>query len=217
MTARSTASRTGPSGNPWQEARTDTGIHRGGPRGLLDGVQGCCEGGWQAPNAVRQWLLHSRGSIPNYWRVLNAQGQVPDGSFGAGSGPLDASSARDLLRREGVWIDAHGIARQEQRFTVEDWIRFQTGGGARQLRLPTRPAHGVASQPTRAPRPGELRIGGTVRVREESGEVITRKIVNPDAGDRSEGELSARSPVGRALLGHVAGDVVVVEIKHGPR
>jgi transcription elongation GreA/GreB family factor len=56
-----------------------------------------------------------------------------------------------------------------------------------------------------------------VRVKEGSGEVKTWKIVNPDYGARGEGELSARSPVGEALLGHVAGELVVVETRNGPR
>jgi transcription elongation GreA/GreB family factor/alkylated DNA nucleotide flippase Atl1 len=186
------------------------------PEGFWTAYKDVANVAGSTPMAVGQWLLHSGGSIPSYWRVLNVDGEVPDTFLGGGSGPLDAISARDLLRREGVWIDADGVARQEQRFTVEDWSRLQTGGGVRQVRLPARPARAASSQP-KPPRPGELRIGGTVRVREGSGEVNTWKIVYPDSGARGEGELSARSPIGKAILGHVAGEMVVVETRNGPR
>lgn len=185
------------------------------PDGFWTAYKDVAEVAGSSPIAVGQWLLRSGGSVPNYWRVLNVDGEVPDAFLGGGAGPLDAVSARDMLRREGVWIDADGVARQEQRFTVEDWARLQTGGGVREVRLPTRRA--VSPQSARPARPGELRIGGTVQVGEESGEVKTWKIVDPDSGARAEGELSARSPVGRALLGHIEGEVVVVETKNGPR
>jgi transcription elongation factor GreA len=63
-----------------------------------------------------------------------------------------------------------------------------------------------------------VRLGSTVRVREEgSFGVITWKVVNPGVGPRKEGELSARSPVGSALLGHAVGEVVEATTRRGTR
>ena len=71
---------------------------------------------------IGQWLRHSGGSIPNYWRVLTVDGSVPDAFMGGGGGPRDPVSCRDLLRREGVWVEANGRVRQRQRFTADDWV-----------------------------------------------------------------------------------------------
>jgi alkylated DNA nucleotide flippase Atl1 len=88
-------------------AYKDVATAAGNPRGAM---------------AIGTWLRNSGGMIKNYWRVLNVEGVVPDAFVGGGSGPLDAIAARDLLRREGVWVDADGRARKRQRFTYEDWI-----------------------------------------------------------------------------------------------
>jgi alkylated DNA nucleotide flippase Atl1 len=56
--------------------------------------------------AVGYWLRQSGGSIPNYWRVLTVDGAVPDTFLGGRDGPRDAATAREVLRREGIWIDA---------------------------------------------------------------------------------------------------------------
>jgi len=66
--------------------------------------------GSHSPRSIGFWLRGSGGTIPNYWRVLTVKGEVPETFVGGGSGPLDAESARDRLRREGVWVDAEGIA-----------------------------------------------------------------------------------------------------------
>jgi alkylated DNA nucleotide flippase Atl1 len=70
---------------------------------------------------IGQWLRHSGGTIPNYWRVLNMKGLVPDAFVGGGNGPREPVAARALLRQEGVSIDAAGHALKSQRFTVEGW------------------------------------------------------------------------------------------------
>ena len=163
------------------------------------------------------WLRNSGGSIPNYWRVLRVDGHVPEAFHGGGNGPLDAVSARYRLRQEGVWVDTGGNALETQRFTVEDWIRLRNGGGIREVRLPKQQQGPTLSRAEQRARPGELMVGGTVRVREESGDERTWKIVEPDAAHRREGDLSARSVVAQALLGHVAGDMVVVDTRKGPR
>lgn len=120
--------------------------------------------------AIGTWLRNSGGAIKNCWRVLNVKGVVPDAFVGGGSGPLDAVAARDLLRREGVWLDADGRARQRQRFTYEDWIRLQRDRGGGVIPVARSPAH---LQPTAAETTSEPRMGGTLTVRDErSGEVI---------------------------------------------
>jgi transcription elongation factor GreB len=53
-------------------------------------------------------------------------------------------------------------------------------------------------------------FGATVDLEEESGELRTYVIVGEDETDSATGRISWRSPVGRALLGKRAGDVVLV-------
>lgn len=53
-------------------------------------------------------------------------------------------------------------------------------------------------------------FGATVEVEDESGERRTYQIVGEDEIDSAAGRISWRSPVGRALLGKRAGDVITV-------
>ena len=53
-------------------------------------------------------------------------------------------------------------------------------------------------------------FGATVEVEEESGAKRVYQIVGEDESDSAAGRISWRSPVGRALLGKHAGDVIVV-------
>src|SRR5580700_8142024 len=53
-------------------------------------------------------------------------------------------------------------------------------------------------------------FGATVDVEDESGARSTYVIVGEDETDSASGRISWRSPVGRALLGKKAGDVVLV-------
>ena len=120
--------------------------------------------------AIGTWLRNSGGAIKNYWRVLNVKGVVPDAFVGGGSGPLDAVAARDLLRREGVGVDADGRVRQRQRFTYEDWIRLQRDRGGGVVPAAKPPAH---LQPTTPETTSEPRISGTLTVRHHrSGKAI---------------------------------------------
>jgi transcription elongation GreA/GreB family factor len=172
--------------------------------------------GSSSPRSIGVWLRRSSGRINNYWRVLNVDGEVPDEFVGGGSGPVTPENARDKLRREGVWIDAGGRARQRQRFTPLDYAAFLRDGTIRAVEK-ARPSI-VVQDPAVQPRPGELRVGGTVRIREEpSGEETTRTIVNAGKRAGRENELSAASPVGRALLGRVVGDLVDADTPKGKR
>jgi transcription elongation factor GreB len=63
---------------------------------------------------------------------------------------------------------------------------------------------------------GKVGFGTWVTVREGSGDRTTWRIVGPDEADPRRGQISAHSPVGRALLGSEVGDEVVVERPGGP-
>ncbi len=61
-----------------------------------------------------------------------------------------------------------------------------------------------------------VRIGSKILIRDqETGEEETYKIVGSTEADPMQGRISDESPVGKAMLGHVAGDVVEVEIPSG--
>ncbi len=63
--------------------------------------------------AIGVWLLNSRGDVPFFWRVLTTKAFVPDTLRGGAVGlPLDATAAREVLRGEGVDVDARGRASQ---------------------------------------------------------------------------------------------------------
>ena len=58
---------------------------------------------------------------------------------------------------------------------------------------------------------GGVGFGCAVVVRDEDGATHRFTIVGPDELDARAGRVSAVSPIGAALLGHKAGDVVEVE------
>jgi transcription elongation factor GreA len=64
-------------------------------------------------------------------------------------------------------------------------------------------------------RDGTVALGSTVTVEDEDG-VRTYQLVGPLEAAPMQGRISDQSPVGRSLLGHVAGDEVVVETPDGP-
>ncbi len=67
------------------------------------------------------------------------------------------------------------------------------------------------------PRSGEIGLGSCVVVRDEEGEVATYNLVGSAEANPRRGLISYESPVGRALLGHRAGDTVSVETPAGIR
>jgi transcription elongation factor GreB len=60
-------------------------------------------------------------------------------------------------------------------------------------------------------------FGATVTVADESGEEATYRIVGVDESDGAAGDISWKSPVGRALLGKTDGDTVTVRWHAGLR
>lgn len=58
-------------------------------------------------------------------------------------------------------------------------------------------------------------IGRQALLRDESGEHMTYWIVFPGDGDPAQGWISADSPLGTAILGAKAGDVVEVDAPNG--
>jgi transcription elongation factor GreA len=64
---------------------------------------------------------------------------------------------------------------------------------------------------------GAAEIGSCVRVRHcDSGDVAEYELVGPIESDVGNGRVSVGAPVGRALVGRVGGDTVVVETPRGP-
>ncbi|TWI77237.1 transcription elongation factor GreA [Desulfobotulus alkaliphilus] len=51
----------------------------------------------------------------------------------------------------------------------------------------------------------------------DSGDEVTYQLVGPDESDISKGKISVSSPLGRAILGKVPGDEVVVDAPGGKR
>lgn len=67
------------------------------------------------------------GSIPHVYRVLRADGFVPEGFRPAGPGvPANAAAVRNVLRAEGVSVDRDGRASPKQRFSADDWSGSST-------------------------------------------------------------------------------------------
>lgn len=57
---------------------------------------------------------------------------------------------------------------------------------------------------------GKIHIGSTARV-ESKGKQMTFRIVGPHEASPVEGRISHESPLGKALIGHSEGDVVIFE------
>jgi transcription elongation factor GreA len=65
---------------------------------------------------------------------------------------------------------------------------------------------------------GRVVFGSTVEMElEATGDVVTYQIVGDDEADLKEGKISIGSPIARALIGKVAGDVAAVQAPGGVR
>jgi transcription elongation factor GreA len=61
----------------------------------------------------------------------------------------------------------------------------------------------------------EIGIGDYVTIQEEPFEPERYHLVGPKEADPSNGKISHESPIGKALIGHKVGDVVVVDTPNG--
>lgn len=71
--------------------------------------------------------------------------------------------------------------------------------------------------PATQPRRDRVFFGATVTVEDEEGETATYRIVGVDETDGAAGDISWKSPVGRALLGKSEGDTVTARWHAGLR
>ena len=60
-----------------------------------------------------------------------------------------------------------------------------------------------------------IRFGALVTVEREDGEALTWRLVDKEESDPKRGRISIQSPVGRALLKKVVGDVIEVQTPGG--
>ncbi len=82
----------------------------------------------QAAQAIGSWLRREGDRVPHVYRVLRADGFVPDGFRPAGPGvPANAARVREVLRSEGVRIDQSGRAASRQRCTFAEWQSDRQG------------------------------------------------------------------------------------------
>lgn len=71
--------------------------------------------------------------------------------------------------------------------------------------------------PAAQPRRDRVFFGATVTVEDEDGDTATYRIVGVDESDGAAGDISWKSPVGRALLGKALGDTVTARWHAGLR
>lgn len=71
---------------------------------------------------------------------------------------------------------------------------------------------GPADRLREARQHGSASVGCTVRIADEAGGATEYRLVGRRAGDADRHDASSGSPVGAALIGAVAGDVVRVEL-----
>lgn len=106
---------------------------------------------------------------------------------------------RENTEREEDTLLAQGreeLARVEQRI--------------RELERLLRNAVSVSPHPA-----ANIGLGTLVRVRDESGEESQYVIVTPMEAQPTSGRISDQSPVGKALMGHMAGETIVVHTPNG--
>ena len=60
-----------------------------------------------------------------------------------------------------------------------------------------------------------MALGATFTIKEDGYEPETYLMVGKQEADPQNGKISDESPIGKALLGHQAGDIVQVELPSG--
>jgi transcription elongation factor GreB len=103
--------------------------------------------------------------------------------------------------------NAEYIYRKRQLRQIDSRMRF----------LSKRLDYVVVVDPTEQKRRDRVFFGATVIVQDEEGETFTYRIVGQDEIEGSEGTISWKSPVGKALLGKALDDTVVVRWHAGTR
>jgi transcription elongation factor GreA len=62
----------------------------------------------------------------------------------------------------------------------------------------------------------QILIGAIVKLKDaDTGEEVSYQLVSPEESDYAQGKISVTSPVGEALLGHKAGEVVEIKVPAG--
>jgi len=113
--------------------------------------------------------------------------------------PGDPNEVRDGVDEADRLAAADELARIDERIAATQSIL------ARARPMPTGPEDGV------------VRLGSTVRVRDDQGESESWTLIDPVEFDEGTNSVAADSPVGSALLGHTAGDRVAVATPDGNR
>jgi transcription elongation factor GreB len=103
--------------------------------------------------------------------------------------------------------NAEYIYRKRQLRQIDARMRF----------LSKRLDHVVIVDPKEQKRSDRVFFGATVTVEDENEEIFVYRIVGQDEIEGSEGTISWKSPVGKALLGKEVGDTVVVRWHAGTR
>ncbi|HEC35440.1 MAG TPA: transcription elongation factor GreA, partial [Anaerolineae bacterium] len=118
--------------------------------------------------------------------------------------PVLAEWLRKAIQQGDLWENADYITAKEEQGFLE--------GRIRQIETMLRNAVVIEeSEPT-----GEVRLGSRVMVVEEGDEdPEIFHLVGPAEADPTDGRISYKSPLGRALLGHKVGDAVTVEAPAG--
>ena len=126
---------------------------------------------------------------------------------------LESTGRRDVAQRILV-ARGHGDLKENAEYHAakEDQAHLETR--IKRLRQRLRNAVVVEAQHDSA----RFSFGRTADVTDEdTGDTQTWTIVGPTEADRAAGKLSAESPVAKALLDHVPGDVVEVPTPRGTR
>ena len=103
--------------------------------------------------------------------------------------------------------NAEYIYRKRQLRQIDARMRF----------LSKRLDHVAIVDPKEQQRRDRVFFGATVTVQDENGEIFVYRIVGQDEIEGSEGTISWKSPVGKALLGKEVGDTAVVRWHAGTR